>query len=155
MGLFPIRLSAGDELVVEIGLPRALKVSGRVLDASGLPSRNTSILVRNLNGSVAARSKRPTGADGRFTVDGLRADVYDVCAVPSLGGARLRVQGRSDGEQPPETCHAADATSRSSGNLPDLEITLRDGPASSTTAASADATTNAPPVSVVGVSGPG
>jgi Carboxypeptidase regulatory-like domain len=150
MALFPIRLSDGDELVAEIGLPPALTVSGRVLDASGLPSRNTSILVRNLNGSVAARSERPTDAEGRFTVDGLRADDYDVCAVPSLGGALLRAQERLDGERPLETCHPADVTSRSSGNLPVLEITLRYGPASSATAASADPTTNAPPVSVVG-----
>jgi hypothetical protein len=123
----PVQLSAGGELVADIELPRALSVSGRVLDASGLPVRNVLVLVRSLNGGYAARPGRPPDANGRFTVHGLRPNEYDVCAVPSVSAALLRSRGRIEGEQPLETCHPVDAASSGSSRHEDLDITLRYG----------------------------
>ena len=74
-----------DAKVLDIGLKDgALK--GRVVDHSGAPAGNTTVVVRQGDKEVA---KTTTDAQGQFTVAGLKGGVYEVASGKTVGAYRV------------------------------------------------------------------
>ena len=81
---------------VEVALPRALAISGRVVDDAGNPAANVVVnmrIVKSVAGFVAGQPP-VTDDRGAFRVFGVPAGRYVLCADPQLGPAFGRVLTR-------------------------------------------------------------
>jgi len=98
-----ITLKSGDERAsIDIALPRAYAISGRVVDVDGEPAARVRVVARAVDANARGGPDRETDDLGRFRIFGLVPGRYTVCSeFISMGSMRVR----SKVEQPVTTCH--------------------------------------------------
>ena len=97
-----LTLNMGDERTsIDIALPRAYAISGRVVDVDGEPAARVRIVTRPI-GANGRGPDRETDDLGRFRIFGLLPGRYAVCSEFFATGS---MQVRSELEQPVTTCY--------------------------------------------------
>jgi Carboxypeptidase regulatory-like domain len=104
-----LTVKAGDErTAIDIALPRAYAISGRVLDQDGAPAARLRMSARSLDGGATSGFDRVTDDRGRFRIFGLAPGRYVVCVdlMRMITTARMV----SPLPKPLNTCHPSAAT---------------------------------------------
>ena len=98
-----IALQGGEERTsIDIALPRAYAITGRVVDVDGEPAARVRVVARQADGSGGRGPGRETDDLGRFRIFGLPPGRYTVC---SEFMSTVSIQVRSRLEQPVTTCY--------------------------------------------------
>jgi protocatechuate 3,4-dioxygenase beta subunit len=97
---------------VNIALPRAFAISGRLVDEDGAPLAGMSAGALRLQGQRPVNSGRsaPTDDRGLFRIFGLSPGQYVVCAQPGLGPRTMNVTTVSRAQRYTKTCHPSAET---------------------------------------------
>ena len=106
----PVRLRARDALTgIDIVLPRAYAIEGRVVNERGQPLGAISINAERVDGWGGFSRERQTDDRGYFRIYGLLPGQYRICAHPQSFGARAEVVGGSTARYG-RTCHPSGAS---------------------------------------------
>jgi len=124
-----ITLQSGEERTsIDIALPRAYAITGRVVDVDGEPAARVRIVTREIGANRSRGPERWTDDLGRFRIFGLMAGRYTVCAEFT---ATASMQVRSELEEPVTTCYPSATSSVEgrpvevkSGDVDGIEIRL-------------------------------
>ncbi len=96
-----VTLRAGENRL-DLAFSGGVRVSGRVVDPGGAPLAGATVSLRDPGAFWGGGSETVSGADGSFTIGGVREGTYDVWAArdgygSSRGTPRVEVKGPVDG----------------------------------------------------------